>query len=382
MNDPALTAEQRLQRIRKLTEVSRAMTYAASLDEVLQLAVDRAADLFGAEKSLLLVASDAGVLTLRASHGVDGAAMKDFHPPLDEAVVARLATILDSPVERLLSVPLVARGGIRGLLVVARPPEAVAVDHDEWLLSALADQAAVAMEKTRLDQIGEFREQLMGIVGHDLRNPLNTILMAARILVMREGLGARETELARKITTSGLVAARLIDQLLDLTRSRLGGGIPIDPARLDLNVVCQQVVAENELTHPERRLNVDIRGDVIGFWDRDRMYQLLANLVGNAVQHGEASSPIDLRVHGGETAVVIEVANRGEPIPAATLPFIFDAFRQGRLVHPSRSHGLGLGLFIAREIAHAHGGSIEAASSAIDGTLFRVQLPREGAKAR
>jgi signal transduction histidine kinase len=195
-------------------------------------------------------------------------------------------------------------------------------------------------------------------------------------LLKREGLGEKETELARKITKSASLAARLIDQLLDLTRSRLGGGIPIDPVRFDMRDVCRQVIGETEITHPDRPLHADVRGDLTGVWDRDRMYQLLSNLVGNAVQHGEPRTSIDLRVEGGEAEVVIEVANRGEPIPAETLPFIFDAFRQGRTAHPSRAQGLGLGLFIAREVARSHRGSIAATSSETEGTTFRVRLPR------
>jgi signal transduction histidine kinase len=166
--------------------------------------------------------------------------------------------------------------------------------------------------------------------------------------------------------------------LLDFTRSRLGGGIPIDPTRLDLRDVCQQVISETELASPERPLRVEMRGDLTGIWDRDRIYQLLANLIGNAVQHGEPRSSIDLRIDGRESDVVIEVANRGEPIPPAAQPFIFDAFRQGRTDHLSRTHGLGLGLFIAQQIAHSHGGSIAVTSSARDGTTFRVRLPRRG----
>ncbi|HSP97464.1 MAG TPA: HAMP domain-containing sensor histidine kinase, partial [Candidatus Dormibacteraeota bacterium] len=247
--------------------------------------------------------------------------------------------------------------------------------------SALADQAAIALEKTHLDEIGEFRERLIGIVGHDLRNPLSTILMAAQILLQRERLGEKETELARKITRAASLAARLVDQLLDLTMSRLGGGIPIDPKPFDMNEVCRQVVDETELTHPDRPLRVDVQGDLTGVWDRDRLYQLFANLVGNAVQHGEPRSPIDLRIEGAATEVVIEVANRGEPIAPETLPFIFDAFRQGRRARPFQSHGLGLGLFIAQQITRSHGGSIAVTSSESDGTTFRVRLPRGAAAA-
>jgi phosphoserine phosphatase RsbU/P len=375
------TEQHRLQQIRTLTEVSHALTDAASLDEVFQLTVDHAADLLTAEKSILLVANDDGLLALRSSHGVDAAALAErFHEPLNEALVPRLAGLLGAQPESFLGVPLVVAGAIKGVLVVIRPATSTGAEQDEWLLSALADQAAVALEKTRLDEIGEFREQLIGIVGHDLRNPLNTILMAARLLLLREGLGEKETGLARKITSSASLAVRLIDQLLDLTRSRLGGGIPIDPRPLDMNEVCQQVIGETQLTHPDRPLRVDVRGDLTGVWDRDRMYQLLANLVGNAVQHGEPRSSIELRIDGGETEVVIEVANRGEPIPPMTLPFIFDAFRQ-RTGQRSRTHGLGLGLFIAHQIARSHGGSIAVTSSASDGTSFRVRLPRGAAAA-
>jgi sigma-B regulation protein RsbU (phosphoserine phosphatase) len=368
-------AEHRLQQIRKLTEVSRALTYAVSLDDLFQLTVDRAADVFEAEMAVLLVTNDEGLLELRASHGV--AAGLTLNEPFTETLVPRLAQRLGVRSEDFFGVPLVVAAVIKGLLFVIRPAASTVQEQDEWLLSALADQAAVALEKTRLDEIGAFREQLIGIVGHDLRNPLNTILMATRVLLLREGLGEMETELARKITRSASVAARLIDVLLDLTRSRLGGGIQIDPKRFDMNEVCRQVIDEVEMSHPDRPLRVEVHGDLTGVWDRDRLYQLLGNLIGNAVQHGEPRSSIDLRVDGQENEVVIEVANRGEPIPAALLPFIFDAFRAGRTGHASRKGGLGLGLFIAQQIARSHGGSIVLTSSESDGTTFRVRLPRE-----
>ena len=379
MKSSVLIDERHLRKIRQLTEVSRAVTYAVSLDEVFQLTVDRAADLLAAEKVLLLLANDDGMLVLRSSHGVDTVLTERFHEPLNEMLVPRLAGLLDAPPETFLGVPLVVSGVIKGILVVIRPIPSSAGEQDEWLLSALADQAAVALEKTRLVELGEFREQLIGIIGHDLRNPLRMILMGTRLLLQREGLGEQETQLARKITSSATQAERLIGQLLDLTRSRLGGGIPIDPKHFDMNEVCQQVMGETELTHPDRPLRLDVHGDLTGVWDRDRMYQLLANLVDNAVRHGEPRSPIALRIDGGETEVVIEVTNRGEPIPPAMLPFIFEAFRKGRTDHSSGTQGLGLGLFIAREIARSHGGSIAVTSTEGETTTFRVRLPRGGA---
>jgi signal transduction histidine kinase len=367
-------------RMRKLTEMSHALVGATSLDDMFRLVAEHAVDLVAAERSLLLVANDDGLLTVRASRGLDpvvaGHIAERFREPLTETAVTRLATLLEAPQDCVSSVPLIVAGAIRGILVVLRPAAPQDPDYDEWLLSALADHAAVALETNRLNQLGEFREQLIGIVGHDLRTPLSMILMGAHVLLEREGLGAYETEVARKITTSAALATRLIDQLLDLTRSRLGGGIQIDLAPVDLNDICRQVVGEIQLTHPDRPLTVDIEGDLTGLFDADRIYQLLANLVGNAVRHGAPRSPIALSICGTAGGVVIEVGNQGEPIPPAMLPIIFDAFRKKRSANASRSHGLGLGLFIAQQIAHSHGGSIAASSSENDGTSFRVSLPR------
>jgi len=177
----------------------------------------------------------------------------------------------------------------------------------------------------------------------------------------------------RKIINSASLAVRIIDQLLDFTRSRLGGGIPIHPKHFDMNDICRQVIRDTELTHPERPLHLDVRGELTGVWDRDRIYQLLANLVGNAVQHGQPRSVIEVCIDGRDTEVVIEVANRGDPIPPTAQQFIFDAFRRGRTADSSRQ---GLGLFIAQQIARSHGGSIAVTSSECDGMIFCVRLPR------
>jgi len=341
--------------------------------------VTRAADLLDASKALLLVTTEDGLLSLRSSHGIDAALGKDFHEPLSETLMPRLASLLHAPTQDFTAVPLVVDGAIRGILVVLRPAASARAEQDEWILSALADQAAAALEKTRLDEVSEFREQLIGMVGHDLRNPLSAILLAAHVLVQQEGLGENETALVRRITRNATLASRLIDQLLDLTRSRLGGGIPIDARRFDMSEVVNPLIEDTSLMHPDRPVRVDVHGDLVVVWDRDRLYHLLANLVGNAVQHGQPKSPIELRVEGREDEVVIEVANRGEPIPPEAIPFLFEAFRKGRSapVIKSQAPGLGLGLFIAQQIARAHGGVITVRSSERDGTVFRVCLPRD-----
>jgi signal transduction histidine kinase len=372
--------EPRLQQIRKLTEVSRALTNAASLDEIFQLTVDRAADLLAADQALLMLADGHGLLTPRSSHGVDAALAGRIGEPLNETLVPRLARLLGAKPENFLGVPMVVGGAIKGILVVIRSTTAAVTDIEEWLLSALADQAALALEKAHLDEIGEFRELLIGIVGHDLRQPLRTIGMASRLMLQHGVLGAMETELVGTITASVSVAAKLIDQLLDLTRSRLGGGIPIDPKRFDMREVFQDVMGDTALLHPDRPLSLDARGDLNGVWDRDRIHQLLGNLVGNAVQHGKPRSSIALRIEGRETEVLLEVANQGEPISPPLLPFVFEAFRQARNDGSPRT-GLGLGLYISEQITRAHGGSIAITSSVSEGTTLRVRLPRGTAAA-
>jgi len=376
MSVESSTQEDRLQQIRKLTEASRSYTYAASLDEVFRLTVDIAAELLAAEKSLLMTAEDDGMLVLRSAHGMGAGPATDFREPMSETLLPTLAARFDVPPEGLLGVPVVVSGTIRGVLVVIRSAASPRVAEDEWLLSALADQTAFALEKRHLDEIGAFREELIGIISHDLRDPLNTIGLAAQLLVQYENLGEAETELARKITRSASLATRLVAQLLDLTRARLGSGLPIDPRLIDMNDVCRQIIDETELAHPDRPLRADLVGELTGMWDRDRVYQMLVNLVGNAVRHGELHSSITLRVEGGESEMVIDVINRGDPIPPAMLPTIFDAFRQGRTDVRSRTRGLGLGLFISQQIARAHGGSIAVTSSEREGTQFRVRLPR------
>ncbi|HEV7559100.1 MAG TPA: ATP-binding protein [Kofleriaceae bacterium] len=356
--------------------MSRALTYAKSIDEVFQLTADRAAELLAAEMSLLMIVDGDGLLALRASHGVDPSVAATIHEPLSELLIPHLERVLEAKGKSFLAVPLVVANTIAGILVVVRTAATTPPAEGEWLLSALADQAALALEKNQVDEIAVFREQLIAIVGHDLRNPLGAVLMAGELLLQREGLGESETALARKITKGVGVAMRLIDQLLDLTRSRLGGGIALDRQAFDINDVCRQVTMETELSHPDRSLQVDVHGDMLGVWDRDRVYQLLSNLVGNAVHHGAPRTPITVRMVGGATDIEIEVANLGTPIPAAAVPFIFDAFRRGREDHPSRTGGLGLGLYIAQQIARSHGGAIAVTSSDGDGTRFRVRLPR------
>jgi PAS domain S-box-containing protein len=224
-----------------------------------------------------------------------------------------------------------------------------------------------------LEQSAEFREQLLGIVGHDLRNPLASVTMAAATMLKRGALTETDSRTTARIATSADRMARIIEQVLDFTRSRLGGGIPIAPAPVDLEHVSRQVLDELEVAHPDRELRLDVRGDPRGNWDGQRLGQVVSNLVGNAVAHGKPGGRIDVALRGSADHVELAVHNEGPPIPAEMLPVIFEPFRSGKPRSPS---SLGLGLFIVRQIVHAHGGSIDVRSVEGDGTTFTLRLPR------
>jgi PAS domain S-box-containing protein len=230
-----------------------------------------------------------------------------------------------------------------------------------------------------LASASEFREQLLGIVAHDLRNPLASIVYAAAALLKRGTLNEADGRTVARVAASADRMAHIVDQTLDFTRFRLGGGIPISVAEADLASICRQAVEEMEVAHPGVEFELSIDGDARGTWDARRLSQLVSNLLGNAVQHGVSGRPVQVRLRGDAGAVELVVRNDGPPIPAALLPVIFEAFRHGARRQQS-SGSLGLGLFIVRQIALAHGGDVTAHSSPSEATSFVVRLPR-GARA-
>jgi signal transduction histidine kinase len=165
----------------------------------------------------------------------------------------------------------------------------------------------------------------------------------------------------------------IVGDLLDLSRVREGSGIAVEPKLVDLRALCRQVIDEVEVVAHDRQFTFDCDVDGAGAWDEHRILQAISNLASNAVQHGTPGTPVHVRLTGDEDKVAVEIHNRGA-IPHEILPFIFEPFRSGQH-HGSRGDGLGLGLFIVKSIANAHGGGLEVNSS--DGaTSFRLVLPR------
>lgn len=238
-------------------------------------------------------------------------------------------------------------------------------------------RAQDAREKRDQEQLAfarEFEHWILAIVSHDIRNPLSAIDGSARLLAMRAGNDEQVREIAERITRSAARITNIVGDLLDLSRERHGGGIPVALAPTDLHTLCHEVVEEIAAFVTDRRIEVDCDGSATGVWDSHRIVQALSNLVGNAVKHGAPGQPIDVRVRTDDAHAVIEVHNEGA-IPPEVMPTLFQPFAaRGDRKRPR--DGLGLGLFIAKSIARAHHGDLQVDSSPERGTTFRLVLPR------
>jgi signal transduction histidine kinase len=231
-----------------------------------------------------------------------------------------------------------------------------------------------------LEETVHYNELFAGILAHDLRSPLSAILMAAQMgLISLEQQGVSSATPVRpfgRILASGQRMSRMIDQLLDLTVARTGGRIPVHPKPINLKDLCAEAVAEVELAQPEWTIRLETSGDLFGAWDPDRLQQVTSNLLTNAGQHGKSGVPITIRLDGNDPDHVQLDVRNGGAVPMAILTSVFDPFQAVRR-RSDKSRGLGLGLFIVRELVAAHGGTVDIDSSDhTDATIVTVRLPR------
>lgn len=219
-------------------------------------------------------------------------------------------------------------------------------------------------------------EMFVAMLGHDLRNPLNAILTSATLL-QRRAADEATGHTAGRILQGGRRMSAMIENMLDLARGRLAGGIPVQRGPADLGAIVERVLQELQAAQPEARIVVSRRsGDLGGEWDAERLAQVVSNLVGNALQHGEPGGTVELLLDGEDAAqLTLVVANEG-CIASELLPSLFDPFRSGERPR-GRNEGLGLGLYIVQQIVHAHGGRVEVEPCGNSRrTMFTVQLPR------
>ena len=265
------------------------------------------------------------------------------------------------------------RAGILRLWAKPQPDADGVLRFNEAIDAALAE--AVDRFTARTNQ---YRDQLIGIVSHDLRNPLTGILMGSDLLTRTEGLDDKSARLATRIHNSARRMVRIVDDLLDLTRTRLGSEIHIFRRPVNATSVCEMVIAELEGSHPHAAIRYTAKGDLSGEWDSDRLAQVVSNLLGNALLHGDTDKPINVIAQGNGEEIALSINNAGLPIPQSALNSIFEPNVRNVQGTADAPAGLGLGLYIAKELVSAHGGTLDVASTDAAGTTFTVHLPRHG----
>jgi signal transduction histidine kinase len=296
--------------------------------------------------------------------------------------------VLRIGISSTIHVPIILAGRPFAVVVFATTGTRVYNEHDLVFGEELARRASAAMhnaelfqtakkDRERAEEAATLRERLVAIVGHDLRNPLSAISIAARLL-SSSALATAEEELVNRIQRSAKRMTRMIDQILDFARIRSGQSFELLLESADLRQVCESVIDELRLGRPDQAIALSVEGPADAIFDSDRIAQVLSNLIGNAIQHG-TPEPITVTVREATPdAVAIEVHNVGPAIPPAEQARIFEAFNRDAAAR-DRGSSVGLGLYIANQIVRAHGGSIAVRSPDGDGTTFSVVLPRRPA---
>ena len=290
--------------------------------------------------------------------------------------------------ERTRHVPIIfVTAGLRDQVRTFRGYESGAVDFlykpiDPHMLRGKAEtffqlhrqKQQLARDLHERTEALRLNEMFIAVLGHDLRNPLHAMMLSAHG-IQRASSEDQVREAAQRIVSSGNRMSRMIEDLLDLARGRLAGGIQLVLETSDLGAIVSRVVRETQAARPDRRIEARQQGDLKGHWDAGRLAQVASNLIANACQYGDASEPVQVELDGSSSDDVALVVSNAGTIPKEILPVIFDPFR-GRTEPTRRSEGLGLGLYIVRQIVEAHGGRVEARSNPGERTRFTVHLPR------
>jgi signal transduction histidine kinase len=368
---------------------------AAALEQGDVTAALAAADLPGAHGGLVALRSEDGELAIVAARG----AAAELHGALAGLAVSPdhvLAVAVRDARPRfapgLVALPLLAGDrvlGALGLVFAASHRfgcdelaflEAFAAQGAQALVRARHYEAerAARVEAQRAEEAArravELQERLVSVVGHDLRTPLAAVHMATTLLARRARISDDEARTLRRIAASVARMTAIVRDLLDFSRIRREGTIPLERRPTDLAEAARAAVAELQGVHAARDITLDARGPAPVVGDPERLAQVVSNLVGNAVQHGAAGASVVVSVGQDPEGAVLEVHNAGPPIPPALLAVLFEPFRRGP-GGPDPSGSIGLGLFIVRELVRAHGGDVTVRSVDGQGTTFTVRLP-------
>jgi PAS domain S-box-containing protein len=401
-------ADAAARRLADLYRFAQAVVAANQVEQVFDAAFGAIESVLGTTRAAILTLDAEGVMRFRAWRELsdDYRAAVEGHSPWesdalapepllvsdaasDPTMTAYRPLFVREGIGSLAFIPLVARGRLLGKFMVyygqAHEYGATEIETTRTIANLLGSAIARFGAIAALEDTIRNNEVFAGVLAHDLRNPLSAIVTATQLVLMRheeEGtLSEADVKPLGKILKASHRIARMIEQLLDFTRARSGGGIVVQPRDADLSELCVQAIGELELAHPEWTIRREVVGDPRGQWDQDRLLQVISNLIANAGQHGRSGGTVLVRLDGTQpTHVRCEVHNEGS-VPQALLPEIFDPFR-GTRPRQGKSNGLGLGLYIVREIIRAHGGTVEVASGEATGTTFSIRLPRQKARER
>lgn len=386
-------------RAEMLHHLAKEVIRADNAAQVFQAALDAIEAALGAKRSSILAFDDAGVMRFKAWRGLSQAYRNgvEGHSPWkrddksaepiwvsDVQAAPQMEHFSDlfrkENIASLGFIPLMAGETLVGKFMVYfdEPRDMTTAEVD--LAKSIANHTATAISRfaaiEQLQQTVRFNEMFTAILGHDLRNPLGAIMTAAQLASKRDEVGILAKPLGR-ILSSGHRMARMIDQLLDFTRVRVGSGIPLAPEVCDLASVLRQVIDELDGANPNKAIQLEITtARTLGYWDFDRLLQVFSNLIANALQHGTDGQGVRVRIESGpQASLLVRIHNAGA-IPEALIPRLFEPMAGGDR-RRDKSHGLGLGLYISQEIIRAHSGLITVRSSEAEGTSFTVMLPAE-----
>ncbi|MEO6898197.1 MAG: hybrid sensor histidine kinase/response regulator [Caldimonas sp.] len=339
--------------------------------------------------------AEPGVEVLRARSGAEALEVLLVHPialafldvQMPEMDGFELAELMRGS-ERTRHVPIIfVTAGLGDQRRIFKGYESGAVDFllkpiEPHVLSSKA-RVFFQLHRQKLQLAEELRERnetlrmnelFTAMLGHDLRGPLSAIVMGSMV-IERKSSDEGVRRLAGRSVASAKSMSRMIEDMLDLARARIGGGIVVRRVEGDLEAPLQRVAQECGVAHPGRQITWRAEGRFDGEWDGDRLAQVASNLIGNALRHGSDTSLVEVELDGRDPGqVVLSVSNDGE-IPAELLPHIFDPFR-GRDEPSSRGEGLGIGLYIVRQIVIAHRGDVAVDADEPGRTRFTVRLPR------
>lgn len=256
-----------------------------------------------------------------------------------------------------------------------------------WLQQEIADMAHfhAALDRALGESTNAYvagldrsRDIFVGVLGHDLRGPVNTALLSIRLLEMDPQLSEQSRAAALRTERSVRQMHELAAELLEFVTSHFGRPRPLSLSDVSMSRICEEAIGDAQMLSPDRRFVARLDDNTMGCWDGHRLRQAVYNLLRNAVEHGAVDAPIGITTRGDKGSVSVEIHSQGDPIPPGSLARVFDPFAQASSGEADMKiqGSIGLGLFIVRDVARMHGGSVSVTSTSEDGTTFRIEVPR------